>query len=48
MSSYDNRSVPKQLNNKTRTTGMFGENSNSLISNRQKVKPFNSIWSLYQ
>ena len=30
MKGYDNRGMPKQLNNKTRTTGMFGENSNSL------------------
>ena len=59
MSGYDSRGVPTQLNNKTRTTGMFGENSNSLITNtdtdkvkenvrRQKVKPYNSIWGLYQ
>ena len=51
MTSYDNRGMPKQINNKTRTTGMFGENSNSLIKekiNKQKVKPYNSIWSLYQ
>ena len=59
MSGYDNNGVPTQLNNKTRTTGMFGENSNSLITDtdtdkvkenvkRQKVQPFNSIWSLYQ
>lgn len=33
MSSYDNSGMPKQLNNKTRTTGMFGENSNSLLKN---------------
>jgi len=46
---YDNTGIPKQINNKTRTTGMFGENSNSLIrGKRQKVKPYNSIWSLYQ
>ena len=46
-----NEIMPKQINNKTRTTGMFGENSNSLIKekiNKQKVKPYNSIWSLYQ
>ena len=59
MSGYDNNGVPTQLNNKTRTTGMFGENSNSLITDtdtdkvkenvkRHKVQPFNSIWSLYQ
>ena len=51
MTSYDNRGMPKQINNKTRTTGMFGENSNSLIKkriNKKKVKPYNSIWSLYQ
>ena len=59
MKGYDNSGMPTQLNNKTRTTGMFGENSNSLITNtdtdkvkesvrRQKVKPYNSIWSLYQ
>ena len=49
MSHYDNKGMPKQINNKTRTTGMFGENSNSLIrGKRQKVKPYNSIWSLYQ
>ena len=51
MTSYDNRGVPKQLNNKTRTTGMFSENSNSKIKERgrkQKVKPYNSVWSLYQ
>ena len=52
---YNNNNIPKQLNNKTRTTGMFGENSNSLISNtdthknkrRSKVKSYNSLWSLY-
>jgi hypothetical protein len=33
MSSYDNSGMPNQLNNKTRTTGMFGENSNSLLKN---------------
>ena len=38
MSSYDNRGVPTQLNNKTRTTGMFGENSNSLITNTDTDK----------
>ena len=59
MKGYDNSGMPTQLNNKTRTTGMFGENSNSLITNtdtdkvkesvrRKKVKPYNSIWSLYQ
>lgn len=55
MSDYYSRGIPKQLNNKTRTTGMFGENSNSLMSDsvkenvkRQKVKPYNSIWGLYQ
>ncbi len=31
MSKYDNSGMPNQLNNKTRTTGMFGENSNSLL-----------------
>ena len=31
MSQYDNSGMPDQLNNKTRTTGMFGENSNSLL-----------------
>lgn len=34
MSSYDNSGMPNQLNNKTRTTGMFGENSNSLLRKR--------------
>ena len=49
MCGYDNTGIPKQINNKTRTTGMFGENSNSLIrEKKQKVKPYNSIWSLYQ
>ena len=57
MSDYYSRGAPKQINNKTRTTGMFGENSNSLITDtdtvkqnvkRQKVKPYNSIWTLYQ
>ena len=57
MSDYYSRGIPKQINNKTRTTGMFGENSNSLITDtdtvkqnvkRQKVKPYNSIWTLYQ
>ena len=58
MSSYDNSGMPKQLNNKTRTTGMFTENSNSLITKtdtdkvekrgkRQRFKPYNSVWSLY-
>ena len=51
MSDYYSRGIPKQLNNKTRTTGMFGENSNSLIMSdtikekvkKQKVKPYNSF-----
>ena len=50
MSGYDNRGTPSQINNKTRTTGMFGENSNSLIKEKvgkQRIKPYNSIWSLY-
>ena len=50
MSSYDNSGMPKQLNNKTRTTGMFSENSNSKIkerSKKQRFKPYNSVWSLY-
>ena len=58
MTSYDNIGMPKQLNNKTRTTGMFSENSNSLITEtdtdkvekrgkRQRFKPYNSVWSLY-
>ena len=58
MTSYDNKGMPKQLNNKTRTTGMFSENSNSLITEtdtdkvekrgkRQRFKPYNSVWSLY-
>ena len=58
MSSYDNSGMPKQLNNKTRTTGMFTENRNSLITKtdtdkvekrgkRQRFKPYNSVWSLY-
>ena len=50
MTSYDNSGMPKQLNNKTRTTGMFSENSNSKIkerSKKQRFKPYNSVWSLY-
>jgi len=58
MTSYNNKGMPKQLNNKTRTTGMFSENSNSLITEtdtdkvekrgkRQRFKPYNSVWSLY-
>ena len=40
MSDYYSRGIPKQLNNKTETTGMFGENSNSLMSDsiKEKVK----------
>ena len=38
MSSYDNSGMPTQLNNKTRTTGMFGENSNSLLKNSDTHK----------
>ena len=33
MTGYDNSGMPTQLNNKTRTTGIFGENSNSLLKN---------------
>jgi hypothetical protein len=38
MSSYDNSGMPNQLNNKTRTTGMFGENSNSLLKKSDTYK----------
>ena len=51
MQGYDNSGIPRQINNKTRTTGMFGENSNSLIKERvrrHRIKPYDSIWSLYQ
>ena len=33
--------APKQINNKTRTTGMFGENSNSIITDTDTVKSKN-------